>query len=182
MHTSANPGLELTDPQAYRAKTLARLHGRDPLDILSETPGALRAMIAGIPPATLRRRPFADRWTWTPLEVIGHLLDDEWTYGWRIRTVLCDDHPTIMGMDQERWVARQRHNEVADASELLDDFAALRAINLRLWRRVTPEEMKRSGDHAERGEESLQLMLHMHAGHDLGHIEQIRKYLEALKA
>ena len=59
MTTTHTPGLELIDPQAYRAKTLARLGGRNPLDILAQTPGALREMVANTPSATSPRDPGA---------------------------------------------------------------------------------------------------------------------------
>ena len=37
------------------------------------------------------------------------------------------------------------------------------------------------GLHAERGEEKLGFMLRMNAGHDLSHIDQIRRYIAALE-
>ena len=145
--------------------------------MLAETPGVLANLVAGRSADVLRTRPFADKWT--PLEIIGHLTGIEWVCGYRLRTTLGDDRPTIIGMDQERWVEAQRHNE-HDASELLAAFGTLRQLNLALWRRLTPEQLRRVGLHNERGEESLGTMLVVEAGHDLSHIDQLRRYLAAI--
>ncbi len=164
----------------YRKVMLEQLGGRDALAVFAATPGELRKLIEPVPVALLRRRPYADRWTWTPLEIVGHLVDVEWTLGWRTRTTLCDDEPAIAGMDQEKWVAAQRHND-ADPRQLLGDFEALRTINLRFWRSVEPSQLQRHGIHSERGPETLDQLLKMYAAHDLAHLDQIRKYLSAIR-
>lgn len=165
----------------YRTESLEKLADRNALDVYAATPGQLRKLVEPVPLAILRRRPYADRWTWTPLEIVGHLVDVEWTLGWRTRTTLCDDQPRIMGMDQEKWVAAQRHND-ADPAQLLADFEALRAINLRFWRSLAPSQLHRHGIHSERGPETLDQLLKMYAGHDLSHLDQLRKYLLAMQA
>ncbi len=177
--TSSLSRIERHDPAAYRARLDGLVGDRDPLDVLAATPDALGKLVQVTPAETLRRRPYADRWTWTPLEVIGHLHDAEWTFGWRIRTILCDHEPTITAMDQEKWAATLRHNE-REPAELSEHFAALRRINLAQWRRIEPGQMRRVGRHAERGEESLAVLLRLHAGHDLTHLEQIERYLAVL--
>ena len=98
-----------------------------------------------------------------------------------MRLILCEATPTILGMDQELWVSTQRHNQ-RDPAELAATFRAIRDINLPLWRGMTPDDLARVGRHNERGEESLATMLMMTAGHDLTHIDQISRYLEAIKA
>ena len=128
-------------------------------------------------PAPLRNRPFEGKWT--PNEVIGHLTDSEWTYGYRLRLILSEDEPAIIGTDQDRWVAAQRFND-RDPAELVEMFRSLRELNLVAWKNVTPSEMARKGRHNERGEESLAQMFRMLAGHDLAHIDQINRYLEVI--
>lgn len=170
-------GIEVTAPAAYRARVLEQLAGRDPLEVLAGTPSAL-ANIANLHPAeVLRTRPFAGKWT--PNEVIGHLTDTELVYGFRLRVILCEDHPTILGMNQELWVTGQRHNE-REPAELVATFSALRRSNLLLWRRLSPVDLARVGMHNERGPESLELMRQMNAGHDLSHLDQINRYVTAV--
>jgi hypothetical protein len=77
-------------------------------------------------------------------------------------------------------VAAQNHNE-RDLGEILNTFVSLRTANLQLWKKLTAAQLKRSGLHSERGEESLGQMLKMLAGHDRSHIDQIQRYVEAAK-
>ena len=65
------------------------------------------------------------RWTWTPLEVIGHMVDFDIGFAFRIRSVLCDDKPTLTGYDQDKWVAGQKYNDY-EVEELIGRFAFLR--------------------------------------------------------
>ncbi len=170
--------VEAGDSPAYQNKLLGLLGDRDPIEVMSKTPVFIRRVVAENAAATLRARPFAGKWT--PLEIIGHLVDTEWVYGYRIRLILCEDKPTILGMDQDLWVARQRYNE-REPRELAEQYALLRETNLRVWHAMGPAELARVGRHNERGEESLGLMLKMEAGHDLSHIDQITRYIAAVR-
>jgi hypothetical protein len=171
--------IEQTDPKAYQRKLEGLVAERQPIAVLSETADALRTILRQTPAEVFRKRPFPGKWT--PNEVIGHLTDAEWTMGYRTRTVLCDLRPQLSAYDQERWVATLGHADRPTA-ELVEMFAALRGMNLALWKKLTPVELQRSGQHAERGEESLGQMLRMLAGHDLSHLNQIGRYLTAAQA
>lgn len=172
-------GIEVTDPDGYIQRILDALGDRDPLEAYAQTPDELRRRIDAHQVNLLRSRPYADRWTWTPLEVVGHLLDVEWSLGWRTRAVYCDDRPTLIGIDQDQWVARLGHNE-ADPAELVDDFEAMRRINLKFWRSIPPDQMDRVGVHNERGEETLGGILRLYAGHDLYHLQQFDRYVAVM--
>ena len=173
------PGIELTNPDAYKNKLYELLGDRNPLDVLSETPGELSRIVSGTHADLMKKRPFEGKWT--PNEIIGHLTDVEWTFGFRMRLILCEESPTIVGMDQNLWVSGQRHND-REPRALVEMFSGLRLFNLGIWRRVGPADLKRTGNHSERGAESLETMLRMEAGHDLSHLAQIRRYLEACRA
>ena len=177
--TAVAPGIELTNPAGYQATLLALLGDRDPLAVMRETPAIIAAILRAAPLDRLRRRPYPDRWTWTPLEIVGHLCDAEIVFAFRIRLILSEDRPTITPMDQDKWVAAQKYNE-RDPAELLAGFRALREINVRLWEQMRPTDLERMGLHAERGPETLGLMRKMEAGHDLSHLGQLQKYLQAM--
>ena len=174
--TTQNSGLAISDPKAYRANLFTRVGDRDPLEILEQTASVLADTVRTYPASVLRTRPSGAKWT--PNEIIGHLTDSEWVCGYRTRLVLCEDHPVILGMNQELWVAAQRHNE-REPSELVEIFRTLRHLNLEVWRRTSPEDLQRIGQHNERGSESLGMMLRLLAGHDLSHLAQITRYIEA---
>jgi hypothetical protein len=178
MMATAQAGLQVSDPQAYRERMFKLLGDRDPLEVLGQTASTLADIVRTHPATVLRTRPFEGKWT--PGEVIGHLADSEWVYGYRLRLILCQDNPTILGMDQDLWVAGQRHNE-REPSELLEMFRTMRRFNLALWRRVSPADLQRTGQHNERGPESLGVMLRMLAGHDLSHLDQLARYIQAVR-
>lgn len=56
-------------------------------------------------------------------------------------------------------------------------FRLLREANLRMFAQLTPEEWQRNGIHAERGSMTVRDLALQIAGHDLNHLEQIRKIL-----
>jgi hypothetical protein len=101
-------------------------------------------------------------------------------HGYRLRLILCEDDPALFGTNQDFWVARQRHNE-REPSALVEQFGAMRQLNLTLWNRLPPADLKRTGRHNERGSESLGLMLRMMAGHDLSHLEQVTRLIQAVQ-
>jgi hypothetical protein len=170
--------LSSTDPEAYFAKINALVGERDRIQILSETAEVLVDIVRENTVERMRARPFEGKWT--PNEVIGHLSDTEWVFGFRLRAILCEDEPEILGMNHELWVSGQRHNE-REPMESVEVFRRLREPNVALWRRVEPAQLQRSGLHNERGRETLDKYLTGHAGHDLSHIDQIRRYLAAVR-
>jgi DinB superfamily len=167
------------NPQTYRENLFKLLGDRDPLDVLAQTASVLHAIARQHSSEVLRARPFEGKWT--PNEVIGHLVDSEWVYGYRLRLILCEKDPAILGTSQDLWVAGQRHNE-QDPAALVAIFRPMREFNLALWKRLTPADLMRSGRHNERGDESLGVMLRMMAGHDLSHLDQIARYVHAVHA
>jgi DinB superfamily len=177
--TTSQPGPEVSAPRTYREKLFNLLAGRDPLEVLEQTASTLANIVATHPAEVLRGRAIQGKWT--PNEIIGHLTDSEWVYGYRLRLILCDHKPAILGFKQDAWVAALRHNE-REPSELVEIFRTLRVLNLSVWRRMSPADLQRSGQHNERGAESLAVMLRLLAGHDLSHLHQIIRYIQALES
>lgn len=175
MSDFANPaGNAAAAAQAYTAAILATLGSRDPLEVLRETPDALRKLVAGRSAAELARPEAPGKWS--VCQVLQHLADSELVGGFRIRMALAHDRPTIGGYDQDLWAERLRYQE-ADAATALEEFATLRRMNLRLLDRATPTERERAFLHVERGPESVSHTMRMYAGHDLVHRRQAARVL-----
>jgi hypothetical protein len=100
-------------------------------------------------------------------------------WGYRVRLVLSQDRPPLTGYDQDSWASRLGYAE-SDPREAFDAFRVLRRANLRLVERASPEDLRRVGVHAERGDESLEHMVRLYAGHDILHLRQIERILEAV--
>ena len=107
-----------------------------------------------------------------------HLADSEIVGAFRFRMVLAHEQPPIPGYDQDLWANRLRYAD-AEMAAALEQFSSLRNANLRLLKATTPAERERFGIHAERGQESIEKMIRMYAGHDLVHLRQIRRILHA---
>jgi DinB superfamily len=71
----------------------------DPIEVLGLTASTLADIVARHPAEVLRRRAIQGKWT--PNEIIGHLTDIEWVYGYRLRLILCEDEPAILGFRQD---------------------------------------------------------------------------------
>jgi uncharacterized damage-inducible protein DinB len=146
--------------------------------VLSRTPDVLDRIVAEHAPGQLKARPFEGKWT--PNEIIGHLTDAEWAFGYRARQVLGDQGAVLSGFDQDGWVAAQKHND-RDPVELVEMFRQLRRWNLAAWARLVPADLDRVGHRASGESMSLgQLLVHF-AGHDLHHLDQLTRYLDAVK-
>jgi uncharacterized damage-inducible protein DinB len=160
---------------AYIAAVLDLLGDRDPMGVLERTPAALAAAITGLSDAQLREPEAPGKWSHS--HVLRHLADSELVWGYRLRMVLAQDRPRLTGYDQDLWAGRLRYED-DDARQAIDDFAALRRANLRLLGRLSPADLERVGVHAERGEESVEHMIRLYAGHDLLHLRQLARVRE----
>jgi hypothetical protein len=162
---------------AYRQRLLSYLGDQDPLQVLGRTADRLVTTAREHGAQRMHVRPIEGKWT--PCEVLGHLCDSEWVSGFRARLILCEDNPTILGYDQDLWVAGQRYNE-REPMGLAEEFRHLRAHNLRLWLSLTEQELARTGQHSERGPEGLGQLRNLIAGHDLLHLDQLQRLLMAI--
>ena len=69
-----------------------------------------------------------------------------------------------------------------DPRQALEQFRVLREANLALYKSLRPEQWKHHGMHSERGEETVEHIVRMFAGHDLNHIAQIEQILAPKKS
>lgn len=167
------------EAQAYIAAILELLGDRDPLDVLRRTPVEIRRAVDGRTVDDLRRLEKPGKWS--VVEVIQHLADSDLVWAYRMRLVLAEDRPRLTGYDQDLWASGLRYREV-DPDDALEDFEALRKLNVRLLERLDPAALERAGIHSDRGEERLDHMIRLYAGHDLVHLRQLARILEASEA
>jgi DinB superfamily len=161
----------IDEPQAYQQHLLGLLGDDDPAEVQSETPAAIRAVIAE---AGDRLPTAPEPGEWSAYSCIAHLLDAETVMTGRYRWVLAQDEPPLLGYDQDLWVDRL-HVGDESVESLLSVFEPLRTANVALWRRTPVERRTRVGIHAERGPESFELAFQMIAGHDRFHLGQARR-------
>lgn len=166
-----------TDVATYVAGLLHLLGDNDPVTILRQTPAALQRFL-DTTPAEIASRPEASG-KWSIRDVVQHLADSELVSGFRLRMVMAHDRPALTGYDQDLWAGRLRYRDV-DIRAAFDQFAALRRANVRIWEALSPTDLVRVGVHGERGEETLEHMRRLHAGHDLLHLQQLERIRASL--
>ena len=169
---------------------------RDGLAVLERTPGVLHSLLAGLPDVWTRQNEGQE--TWSPREVLGHLIDGERT-DWiaRARIILAQG-PNLAFAPFNRTGFRGRMSDGTLLEELLESFARMREENLETLRgwKLTPTQLELTGIHPEFGVVTLKQHLATWVAHDLGHLVQIsrtmarqyrdavgpwRKYLSALR-
>jgi DinB family protein len=142
--------------------------------ILARTPQTLRTLLEGLPDELVRTNYGPD--TWSPHEVIGHLIHGEKT-DWlpRARLILqAGEAVAFEPFDRNGHVALC-HERSPD--ELLDLFESLRIANLAELRSMSikPADLGRYGRHPALGRVTLSQLLAAWAVHDLNHIAQVCK-------
>ena len=142
--------------------------------ILERTPGALRAMLRGLPDVWTRANEGPK--TWSPHEVIAHLINGERT-DWIPRATLIlsrDPAATFVPFDREGFFTEARGMPLP---ELLAMFATLREKSLRTlddWA-LGPAELELTARHPALGTVTMRQLLASWVVHDLGHVVQISR-------
>jgi uncharacterized damage-inducible protein DinB len=138
-------------------------------------PKKLAAAVSGLPDKVLRYKPSPEKWC--ILEIVGHLADVELIYSHRLRQMLADKKPVIAPIDQDDWARNLGYMEAAPA-ELVAQYGLNRHHNLRLLRRISVNDLKKSAYHPEKKSDvTVEDLVQRIIAHDANHIAQI----EALK-
>ncbi|MEZ4863644.1 MAG: DinB family protein [Caldilineaceae bacterium] len=145
--------------------------------LLAATAPSLQAELAALPEPLTRFCPAPGAWFIN--EVIGHLIEtEERGFGGRIRRLLAQADYVCQPWDPDQ-VARERHDDQKLAADLLQEFAAIRAANLRFVPTLTPAQLTRTAQHPVVGILSVNDLLHEWVHHDHNHIKQILSNVQA---
>src|SRR2546428_293888 len=136
------------------------------------------AALAQTPRDALKWKPGPDRWS--AHEIVVHCADSETNAHMRLRYLLAEPEPLIVGYDQDRWAKRfDYHAHPLDAA--LATVNAVRANTVPLLERATEQDWRRVGRHTESGPYSAEDWLAGYAEHLEKHSRQIQGNLEALR-
>jgi uncharacterized damage-inducible protein DinB len=129
------------------------------------------AFYRGISEAQASQRYAPDKWSIK--QVLGHLLDSERIFAYRALCIARGEQQSLPGFEQNDYVAAANFDDVR-WSDLLEDFAALRASTLRLLRSFTPAMLARKGI-ANRNECTVLAFAFVIAGHELHHVRGLKR-------
>jgi hypothetical protein len=109
---------------------------------------------------------------WSPRQVAHHLADSEATAFVRLRRLIAEDEPVIVGYDEPEYARRLHYDRPVGSS--LAVLRAVRDASLELLESLTPAEWDRRGTHTESGPYSVGDWLGIYANHSHDHAAQIR--------
>ena len=110
---------------------------------------------------------------WSSRMVVHHLADSETNAYVRLRRLIAEDDPQIVGYDEEEWSRRLHYDRPIETS--LEVLQAVRGASEQLLRTLTDAEWARTGTHSESGVYSVDHWLDIYAGHSPDHADQIRR-------
>jgi len=160
--------------QQYIQRITSHVGGKKPLAVQAATAKKLKRLIKGVPTSKLRKRPAPGKWSVS--EIVAHFSDVEVAVGFRMRLILGAPGTPVAAFDQDAWVT-SGHYEKRDPRQSVEQFRVAREANLALLKSLTPEQWKHYGMHAERGQETIEHIVRLLAGHDINHTQQIEKIL-----
>ncbi|KAA6465138.1 DinB family protein [Acidobacteria bacterium AB60] len=144
--------------------------------LLRRTPGALDALLRGLPPEWTTQN--EGEGTWSAIEIVGHLAYSE-ASDWmpRVRWVLqvgeAQPFPPVNRTGFREMMAGR------EAGAVLEAFARLRTKSLEelAGLRLSAADMTRTGRHAKFGKVTLSQLLATWAAHDANHLHQMARVL-----
>jgi hypothetical protein len=146
------------------------------LAVLERTPAVIDALLSDLPAEWTTGNEGGE--TWTPFDVVGHLIDGELT-DWMPRVRIIVEQSARRRFDPvDRFVHISR-NKGRALDELLAEFRQLRAKNLSDLRALglTPAQLQLGGEHPAFGSVTLEQLLATWVAHDLGHLAQITRVM-----
>ncbi|MGC4192314.1 MAG: DinB family protein [Thermomicrobiales bacterium] len=139
-------------------------------------PAALRATYDASPTASRMWRPTPD--AWSIHEIVVHCADSEANAYTRIRMLMAEPNPLIIGYDQDAWVTRFDYH----ARAVEPAFAVIESVHVHtadLLGIFTDDDWTRSGMHSEQGAYTASDWLRSYSEHLFEHVNQIRANVAA---
>ena len=146
------------------------------IEILRRTPAILDVWLRGLPDEWLHATEGGE--SWSAFDMIGHFIHGEKT-DWISRARIILEHGEERAFEPCDRFAQFEDSKGKTASELLDEFAVLRAGNVQALEELGlgPEDLERTGRHPELGAVTLAQLLSAWTVHDLGHLRQIARVM-----
>jgi hypothetical protein len=110
---------------------------------------------------------------WSAREIVHHLADSEMTSAIRLRRLLAEERPEIVGYDEAEFARKLHYDRPIEAS--LAAFKAARDTTTQILEKMSPPEWLREGTHSESGLYTVDKWLEIYAVHAHDHARQIER-------
>ncbi len=139
----------------------------------------LRQALAKVPEEARKWRPAPAEWS--THEIVCHCADSETNAAARIRYVVAEKDPVVLGYDENAWAVQfDYHGHPLDTA--LAMVEAVRANTAAVIRRLPDSAWEREGRHTQSGRYTAEDWLIIYAAHLENHAQQIEKTLAAWQA
>jgi DinB superfamily len=159
---------------AYYERYISLVDENSLLGSLSAQPDELSQLLDGL---SEDRGSYAyDEGKWTIKEVVGHLVDGERMFAYRILRISRGDATPIEGFEQDGYI-ENAHSNGRRMADLLEEFRLLREANLFLLRNLKEEDWLRMGT-ASGLPVSVRALAYIMSGHITHHVNILKtRYL-----
>ncbi len=155
----------------YFERYVSLVPGEDPVAVLAEQAAAVLQVLGGVPEARAGFRYAPGKWSIR--EVVGHCSDAERVFAYRALAFARGEEAALPPFDENGFARLAGHDGVS-LTQLLDEFAAVRAASLHLLRHLPPAAWQRNGI-ASGKEISVRALAFIMAGHVAHHLRILRE-------
>jgi uncharacterized damage-inducible protein DinB len=145
------------------------------LDRFADGGPLLVQAVAGLSAEQARDHPIPG--TWSVAELVAHLLDCDLVFADRMKRIIAEESPTLVAFDESAWLIRLDSNAMP-VEETVALFAANRKWMARILRAQDESTFARSGQHTEKGRQTLAEVL----AYATNHLDHHLKFLYAKRA
>lgn len=145
----------------------------------ADGPALLRTALSAVPPDALKWRPAPGKWS--VHEIIIHCADSEANAHMRLRYLLAESDPLIIGYDQDAWALTLNYHNLP-LEPALATVEAVRANTVPLLRSLPESAWKKTGRHTEHTSAyGVEKWMEIYSEHLEVHTRQIQRNMEAYK-
>jgi hypothetical protein len=135
-------------------------------------PTLLKRALMRVPAEAVQWKPAPGKWS--AHEIIVHCSDSETNAYVRLRFLLAEQDPVILGYDQDRWAVRFDYHS-HPLEQALATVEAVRANTVPLLTRLDERDWQKAGRHTESGRYTTEDWLRIYAEHLEKHSRQIER-------
>lgn len=110
---------------------------------------------------------------WTLKELLGHLIDGERVFAYRVHRISRGDKTSIEGFEQDHYIEHAHSNDRSFA-DLLEEFNLLRRANLLMFENLRDDDWARTGT-ASGVPVSVRALAYIMVGHVRHHMRILRE-------
>lgn len=159
-----------TEYDAYYEKYVSLVDDHDILGTLASQPTALQDLFTAVPEekGSFSYAPGK----WSVKEVVGHLIDAERMFAYRLFRISRGDKTPIEGFEQDGYI-ENAHSNSRSFADLLEEFNLLRRANMIFFHNLTDDSWTRIGT-ANNAKISVRALVYIMAGHIEHHLGILR--------